>query len=346
MELVIKTISLFQNQHGFESELLSEIVLTFLNPLSLRHSSINSIKAFFNFISNPPGFTNSMLLSCVVNCIKSDYERVYNDFNYHGQLTSQSPFVEDFDRITAPMLENIIHRGPQSILEPRIKGKLLRWAPIETILWFKNVAGLEFDCFSLIESVLAILRDFCDSPDDIIRILPDIDHKVLDLNTISSGSPLIEILFTKIAETESQKLFEEYLCSESLIIVLKNLVEGLRSEITLNIFFIAIQLGKSIDKDSWEYLCEIGKSKMHQDVAIAAKIGKFQHGYRVPLEVLKTHFPDYFATTRDQNSKCDYCGVTGMMLKTCARCKKVCYCGLECQKVHWSNHKVNCKPRH
>lgn len=38
---------------------------------------------------------------------------------------------------------------------------------------------------------------------------------------------------------------------------------------------------------------------------------------------------------------CHVCGRTGDM-KKCARCKAVFYCGAECQKKHWPEHKKEC----
>jgi hypothetical protein len=38
---------------------------------------------------------------------------------------------------------------------------------------------------------------------------------------------------------------------------------------------------------------------------------------------------------------CECCGHRGT-LKKCGSCKKVYYCGAECQKSHWKTHKPNC----
>ena len=50
--------------------------------------------------------------------------------------------------------------------------------------------------------------------------------------------------------------------------------------------------------------------------------------------------------TRTVNPKkffqtCECCGNKGT-LKKCGSCKKVYYCGAECQKSHWKTHKSNC----
>ena len=40
-------------------------------------------------------------------------------------------------------------------------------------------------------------------------------------------------------------------------------------------------------------------------------------------------------------SSCDFCKVTTLELKSCV-CKKVSYCGQDCQKADWKNHKPSC----
>jgi len=43
--------------------------------------------------------------------------------------------------------------------------------------------------------------------------------------------------------------------------------------------------------------------------------------------------------------KCSYChnpAKEGESLKLCSRCKKVQYCGQDCQKNHWKEHKLEC----
>ncbi|KAJ1474651.1 ankyrin repeat-containing domain protein, partial [Baffinella frigidus] len=41
---------------------------------------------------------------------------------------------------------------------------------------------------------------------------------------------------------------------------------------------------------------------------------------------------------------CEQCGKQGVALRRCARCKQASYCGLECQKAGWKNHKTLCAP--
>ena len=31
-------------------------------------------------------------------------------------------------------------------------------------------------------------------------------------------------------------------------------------------------------------------------------------------------------------------------VQTCSRCKRASYCDATCQKAHWKQHKVTCKP--
>lgn len=39
---------------------------------------------------------------------------------------------------------------------------------------------------------------------------------------------------------------------------------------------------------------------------------------------------------------CAFCGLRSAKLKKCLRCNKTKYCGRECQRRHWSSHKLNC----
>ena len=41
---------------------------------------------------------------------------------------------------------------------------------------------------------------------------------------------------------------------------------------------------------------------------------------------------------------CAHCGKEGVELKRCSRCKQVSYCGAECQKAGWKQHKETCEP--
>ena len=49
--------------------------------------------------------------------------------------------------------------------------------------------------------------------------------------------------------------------------------------------------------------------------------------------------------TGDNNSisTCAACGTAGDSLKACTSCKQVKYCNRECQKLHWPQHKKECK---
>lgn len=39
---------------------------------------------------------------------------------------------------------------------------------------------------------------------------------------------------------------------------------------------------------------------------------------------------------------CEQCQLRGMGYQRCSRCKTVYYCGTECQRAHWSQHKNGC----
>ncbi|KAJ1493757.1 hypothetical protein T484DRAFT_1609988 [Baffinella frigidus] len=41
---------------------------------------------------------------------------------------------------------------------------------------------------------------------------------------------------------------------------------------------------------------------------------------------------------------CAHCGNQGVPLKKCLRCKQAAYCGPECQKAGWPQHKETCEP--
>ena len=41
-------------------------------------------------------------------------------------------------------------------------------------------------------------------------------------------------------------------------------------------------------------------------------------------------------------ASCCRCGKQGPNLKVCGRCKAVSYCSVECQRSHWSEHKLSC----
>ncbi len=40
--------------------------------------------------------------------------------------------------------------------------------------------------------------------------------------------------------------------------------------------------------------------------------------------------------------RCAYCWKRAQSLKSCAKCRKIMYCGRECQKGHWKTHKTDC----
>ena len=46
-----------------------------------------------------------------------------------------------------------------------------------------------------------------------------------------------------------------------------------------------------------------------------------------------------------ENVLCVECGVSGEF-KKCARCRTDSYCGKNCQKKHWSKHKIKCQVIH
>ena len=41
-------------------------------------------------------------------------------------------------------------------------------------------------------------------------------------------------------------------------------------------------------------------------------------------------------------SCCYYCEETTQDLKKCAKCRRVVYCGIECQRIDWKRHKGDC----
>lgn len=44
-----------------------------------------------------------------------------------------------------------------------------------------------------------------------------------------------------------------------------------------------------------------------------------------------------------KTASCAFCGAYSAQLKSCTRCGKVKYCGKECQRKHWNEHKHQCK---
>jgi len=53
-----------------------------------------------------------------------------------------------------------------------------------------------------------------------------------------------------------------------------------------------------------------------------------------------------FAPSKPVVKSCATCGkdATRVLVKDCVRCKRVSYCGKECQKLHWKQHKRECVP--
>eukprot|EP01084_Bolivina_argentea_P205153 350534_1 len=49
------------------------------------------------------------------------------------------------------------------------------------------------------------------------------------------------------------------------------------------------------------------------------------------------------ASGNSAERKCAYCGILGLNMKLCSRCKSVHYCDAKCQKPHWKEHKKQCK---
>ncbi|KAI0835615.1 hypothetical protein F5Y06DRAFT_123237 [Hypoxylon sp. FL0890] len=81
----------------------------------------------------------------------------------------------------------------------------------------------------------------------------------------------------------------------------------------------------------------------------AFTIPLFDEGFRAPgkaqflaaLENYKPGIPRNYA-----EPSCFYCGKVqadiGRALSTCSGCKEAWYCGRDCQKAHWKQHKVSC----
>ena len=45
------------------------------------------------------------------------------------------------------------------------------------------------------------------------------------------------------------------------------------------------------------------------------------------------------------SEKCCVCGKSDVSVKKCGRCKSVAYCGTDCQRKDWSQHKTVCRMR-
>lgn len=77
------------------------------------------------------------------------------------------------------------------------------------------------------------------------------------------------------------------------------------------------------------YLCKLG-----------------QHVCLVDTEEIQSLFPECAMVTSVRHTVCDGCCKPKDVsdLKKCARCWGVRYCGSECQRQHWSLHKLSCLP--
>lgn len=70
------------------------------------------------------------------------------------------------------------------------------------------------------------------------------------------------------------------------------------------------------------------------------------------LSRLGSSFAKHHSTTDDPTSlplgglskceSCAFCGSCSAKLRSCTRCGKTKYCGKECQRKHWNDHKNNC----
>lgn len=72
-----------------------------------------------------------------------------------------------------------------------------------------------------------------------------------------------------------------------------------------------------------------------------------------PVDIVKEHSLGHMAgmfqrygdiDVFDRKTACGACMGAMVDKKRCGRCKKIWYCSLECQKHHWSHHKLTCKP--
>ena len=48
------------------------------------------------------------------------------------------------------------------------------------------------------------------------------------------------------------------------------------------------------------------------------------------------------SSASDSTATCDHCGEANDKLLRCGRCRKARYCGADCQKAHWKEHKRDC----
>lgn len=89
------------------------------------------------------------------------------------------------------------------------------------------------------------------------------------------------------------------------------------------------------------------RAEMLQDLgdvepSVLQKISSFQYDYGGTRVHLVAGNVD--ATTEYLDRKtCSGCGCVAAKLSKCARCELVAYCSKECQKMHWPEHKGDCK---
>ena len=67
--------------------------------------------------------------------------------------------------------------------------------------------------------------------------------------------------------------------------------------------------------------------------------------YGIPSKDLKNMEMTYWKMDEIQKKICANCEIENPEAKLCGRCKRVYYCGQECQTIHWKNiHKQLCQP--
>jgi len=76
--------------------------------------------------------------------------------------------------------------------------------------------------------------------------------------------------------------------------------------------------------------------------AIAMAEGKESEALSASRTEIPTHRP-HKATKAIAVRKCHQCGAQKEGLMVCARCEAAWYCGKECQKAAWKEHKKKCK---
>jgi hypothetical protein len=59
-------------------------------------------------------------------------------------------------------------------------------------------------------------------------------------------------------------------------------------------------------------------------------------------KVIGINLKDAFYMVKQNKTECHLCGIKGKMLK-CSNCLGSYYCSKECQKLHYKEHKSNCK---